>query len=73
MCGLSWWVPTSREPETIGSDPTTTRISARSLPLIQSFAPDFTWPASLNSENPAAFASRMTSRVDVSAVRATAR
>ena len=37
---------------------------------VEASRPAFTWSASLNSEKPAAFASRITSRVDASAVRA---
>ena len=51
----------------------TARMIARSWPVTMSFAPAFTCDASLNSVKPAAFASRVTSRVDSSAVRATSR
>ena len=57
----------------MGSEPTTTRITARSRPLTIRRAPGLTCAGSVNSEKPAAFASRMTSRVEVSALRATFR
>ena len=73
MCGLSWWVPIRREPETMGSEPTTTRITARSCPLTMRRAPALTCAESVKSENPAAFARRSTSCVEVSALRETVR